>query len=82
MSKFPEGDAGLTMRAMELFGSSAALAAYMKTSNRQVIRWMLSKDALPGAVRTELERLVGLPPEELARTLHISQSELKKRTHP
>lgn len=75
----PDNDTALVLRAMELVGASDVLARLLGTTSHQLIRWMLGQDRLPAGTRAELARLFSLPPDELARALHISRDELALR---
>lgn len=55
------------MQAMELVGSSDTLARLLGTTGTQVIRWMIEREPLPAPAIEDLRRLLGLPPDELAR---------------
>jgi DNA-binding transcriptional regulator YiaG len=75
----PDGDCGIIMRAMELAGSSDTLARILRTTSRQVIRWMLGKDVLSDEAREQIENLQKMSSDDLARLLHISRDELDLR---
>jgi hypothetical protein len=69
----------LIIRALELAGSAAALAAYLRTTNHEVIRWMLGHASPPQTIEDALHGLLESSPEEIAQAFDITCAELHLR---
>ena len=74
-----DSSSGELMDALQLVGSSDALARLLGASSPQVIRWMIGREPLPARVAQEVVRLLAMPSEELANALHITREELEMR---